>query len=275
MIFDTRVCNCYFKRPPKTRLPTPAALSGVECAEGQELYVAGGDIDTCFYRILAPKRAKSLFTLPPVKVKHLRALGHPCCKGYLDHDSVTPQLNVLPMDWSWSLWIAQCLHEDVGRECGQLAADHIVDRAPSQSLSINNVLHAKYVDNFIELGHDPATVALEANSLTAALNDKHLKVHEMFGPTSDATFVGLRFDGRRRQLRIGTRRLWKVRFAIDSLFARGSASGSVLESLIGHITWAMLVRRESLSILDASYEFCNCYPDTDAPLGIVLFASSN
>ena len=54
VILDTRIVNCLFKKPPKTRLPTPAALTSLETIAGQEVYFAGGDIDNCFYRIKAP-----------------------------------------------------------------------------------------------------------------------------------------------------------------------------------------------------------------------------
>ena len=35
-IFDTRVANCHFRKPPRTHLPTAAALSSVECSPDDE-----------------------------------------------------------------------------------------------------------------------------------------------------------------------------------------------------------------------------------------------
>ena len=77
-MFDTRLTNCYFGIPPKVRLPTASALSGVECLPGQELFFAGGDIDTCSYRISAPEAARKFFTLPPVRARHV---GEVCIDG--------------------------------------------------------------------------------------------------------------------------------------------------------------------------------------------------
>ena len=183
LIFDTRLTNCYFGPPPKVRLPTASALSGVECLPGQELFFAGGDIDTCFYRISAPEAARKYFTLPPVRARHV---GDVCIDGaVIDPDTlVYPQLLVLPMGWSWTLWIAQCIHEEAGVRSGQNRDDDIIDREPVVPLDSHCVKHCKYVDNFLEMGHDPTTVHSAAHNLTETLNDQNLTVHEMFGPAT-------------------------------------------------------------------------------------------
>ena len=71
LVLDTRVANCWFKDPPKARLPTASALCGIEAAPGQDLYFAGGDIDNCFYRFEAPAEAKRFFTLPGLRASFL------------------------------------------------------------------------------------------------------------------------------------------------------------------------------------------------------------
>ena len=103
MVLDTRVCNCFFREPPLTRLPTAAALASIEARDQFEVYFAGGDIDNAFYRIRVPDSAKKFMTLPRVKAKYVgecvvddRRVG---CETW-----VTPVLKVLPMGWSWSLW---------------------------------------------------------------------------------------------------------------------------------------------------------------------------
>ena len=44
LIFDTRICNCYFQAPPHVALPTAAALTGLEARAGETLYFSSGDI---------------------------------------------------------------------------------------------------------------------------------------------------------------------------------------------------------------------------------------
>ena len=65
VIFDTRIVNCYFHDPPKTRLPTAASFTSIETTPGDEIYFGGGDIEKAFYRVKCPDIAKQFFTLPP------------------------------------------------------------------------------------------------------------------------------------------------------------------------------------------------------------------
>ena len=61
LIFDTRIVNCLFVDPPKTKLPSAAALTSIESVPGEPLYFAGGDIDNAFYRFEAPVIAREFF----------------------------------------------------------------------------------------------------------------------------------------------------------------------------------------------------------------------
>ena len=71
------------------------------------------------------------------------------------------------------------------------------------------------------------------------------------------TFVGLYFDRESGRVKVSAQRLWRIRFAILFAFQRGRMSPRQLERLLGHITWAALVRREVLSILSACYKFAD------------------
>ena len=53
---------------------------------------------------------------------------------------------------------------------------------------------------------------------------------------------------------IQIRRLWQFKFSIDTL-KRKHVSGHALAVLRGHITWAMMLRREGLALLHHVYEF--------------------
>ena len=147
-----------FHDSPKVRLPTSAAFASVEC-RNETLYFSGGDIDNVFYRVAAPKNTRPYFTLPRIRAKHI---GCPVIGGIRTKadEWVTPRLRVLPMGWSWSLWFCQSLVEQVGRVSGQSDIDKIADRTSHPQLLPQTVEHAKYVDNFISLGHDPNSVSL-------------------------------------------------------------------------------------------------------------------
>lgn len=149
---------------------------------------------------------------------------------------------------------------------GQGADDHLLDRRAPPPLTSRNVLHAKYVDNFLSISHDPYTCVSSNNALSNRLNDSNLLVHEAFGPVTSGTFVGLHIDGLTKKVQVCHRRLWKLRFANDSVLSKGSVSGAILEVLMGHLTWACLVWREMLSMFDAIYDFMRAHHDTPTPL---------
>ena len=265
MILDTRIANCFFKSPPHTDLPTASAMSNIETRPGEFVYFSGGDIDNAFYRITAPDVAKPYFTLPRVRAGHV---GISEIDGVAVSPStyVTPSLEVLPMGWSWSLWICQCLHEEQGRRSGQVDDDMICDHQAVKPLCRSDVRHAKYVDNYLTIGHDPHTVELSATRLQAQLNSEGLATHEIISAKQHVTFAGLDFDGEHATVRVGVRRAWRLRLAIDHILGSKAISGAAIEVIVGHFTWSAMVRRESLSIVSACYEFIRTFREKTAEL---------
>ena len=51
------------------------------------------------------------------------------------------------------------------------------------------------------------------------------------------------------------RRLWKLRLGVLELLSQGWATGQLVEKLLGHLTFASLLRRELLSCFQAT---CFC-----------------
>ena len=68
-------------------------------------------------------------------------------------------------------------------------------------------------------------------------------------------WMGFHFDGNAHQIRLSWTRVWRLRYAIEYVLKRGFASGHDIQVLLGHITWAVLLRREALSILSSCYAF--------------------
>ena len=70
------------------------------------MYVSGGDIDNCFYRIGLPEGLQEFFPLPDIAAGYL---GLRVCEGapISASESVTPVLTVLPMGWSWAMHLVQ------------------------------------------------------------------------------------------------------------------------------------------------------------------------
>ena len=61
-------------------------------------------------------------------------------------------------------------------------------------------------------------------------------------------------------------RLRKLRGALRELLVRGKSSGKLLEVVLGHVTWAMLCRREGLALLDKCYSFIHASYEVVTPL---------
>ena len=74
IIFDTRIANCFFKAPPKTRLPTAAAWSAVE-APASGAFVATADLECAFYHMKLPSGMEEYFSLPAIDSTFLLEAG--------------------------------------------------------------------------------------------------------------------------------------------------------------------------------------------------------
>ena len=66
LIFDTRRVNQHFWRPWHCVLPTPASWAGLQLPSDSAYHMAQTDVNTAFYRILAPNGMSEFFILPSV-----------------------------------------------------------------------------------------------------------------------------------------------------------------------------------------------------------------
>ena len=161
LIFDTRLCNCYFHNPPHVELPTATAISAIEGRRGDQMYFSCGDISDYFYHIESPPHVRNLLSLPHIQGRFLDEELR-LRLGVGPGETLTPCLTVIPMGWSWALWIAQAVHEEKARLAGLTVEGRIRDRVPTPPLSTRDTIHALYVDNYMVCGHDPNTVQQEA-----------------------------------------------------------------------------------------------------------------
>ncbi|CAK0842032.1 unnamed protein product, partial [Prorocentrum cordatum] len=111
-----------------------------------------------------------------------------------------------------------------------------------------------YVDNFMILGSDRKAVQSGLDSVCRRLESLGLSVHELSAASQDISFVGVSFSEGSR-VSIKPSNLWRLRYGIEALLRRGVCSGSALQIVMGHVTWAALLRREVLSLFNASHQF--------------------
>ena len=91
-----------------------------------------------------------------------------------------------------------------------------------------------------------------ASDVGAELNRRGLPTHDV--ELCQET-LGWEFGDARPEVRITARRLWKLRLGTLELLREGWGSGQLVERIVGHFTFAALLRRELLSCFQAVYVF--------------------
>ena len=94
---------------------------------------------------------------------------------------------------------------------------------------------------------------------TPLLKELEIDIHEVSDADFCGSFVGLEIQ--RGRIFVKRKLIWRMNYAIEHLLRQRKCSGHALEILLGHITWLMLIRRESLCALKGVYEFVRCHYD--------------
>ena len=266
LIFDTRLLNQDFEEPPNTDLPSADAFTRMEMPEGHQFYIGSGDLSNAFYTLSVPEELGRMFTLPCIKARHL---------GLIDIDGtavrpdtqVLPYLTVLPMGWSWALHLCQLVIMNAINAAG-ISDSQIIGhkRGAVQLHDPDSIAVAGYVDNFGIFGCNPASVDQGRMRIAEQLRRWGLSVHEEEQAQLKGEFVGLFFNGEKGYVSIKPSRLLKLRAGIEDLLSKQFCTGRVLQLVLGHCTWAMMARRESLSILHHCYSFCHKFQNTPTRL---------
>ena len=120
-------------------------------------------------------------------------------------------------------------------------------------------IHTEYVDNFVALSQSPGLVCSLAAKVGKKLSERGLPTHEVEAGVG-LERLGWKFGDKLPIVQITPKRLWRLRLATQELLKEGRASGKLVEKLIGHFTFAALLRREVLSCFQAVYVFIRrCY----------------
>ncbi|CAK0816696.1 unnamed protein product [Prorocentrum cordatum] len=249
VIFDTRLATCAFTDAPRTQLPSASAWGRFETG-GTRVSVASADLDVAFYRAQVPEGMEEYFTLPPIAAKYSAPPGITVA-GVTGEDLVLPQVAVLPMGFSWALHLCQTVPQTSLCRAGFSPEDLVLDGHCGCQLSDDpaSVVGAGYVDNYFVLGGSAKQVGQRLRVVPGDLVRHGLSVHELEAPSQDRDVLGLSLrEGRCLSLR--TRNIWRLRAASRAATRRQAIGGFLLRVLAGHITWALLLRRELLCHCD-------------------------
>ena len=255
LILDTRAANQAFAKPRSSRLPTPAAWTSLELDSREVLYTATGDVADAFHRMRLPVHLRKYFRLPSIQCRFLERRLWP--SGCSELDYVCPEYATLPMGWCWSLFFCQSLLENAAREAGLRDDDRIEDRSWAGQVSKGRLVHAEYVDNFFVSGTDADLVQRGFNRLRAVLEQWGFRIHDVSDAAPVVEGLGLLIDGNAGRISLTAKRIWKLRLASIALCRRrGAPLPKIVEKIIGHFTFAMLIRRETLSVFSHVYRYC-------------------
>ena len=171
---------------------------------------------------------------------------------------VFPVFRVVPMGWSHALWVCQQCHEKVVDSIGSIPPVlRFHDGAPIPAP--RPFLHTQYVDNYVAISHEHGIAGRSAHEVAQALNQRGLPTHDVEDDVGGET-LGWKFSDTAAQVTMTPRRLWKLRLGVLELLSQGWATGQLVEKLLGHLTFASLLRRELLSCFQATYVFVRkCY----------------
>ncbi|CAE8609395.1 unnamed protein product, partial [Polarella glacialis] len=263
LIFDCRVVNRRFRRPPKIGLGSGASWARLEIPAGEVLYTAQSDIKDYFYSLTLPAGLSEFFCLPGIPVELLRLWGVPEDKGgFAGVDGVCfPCLTVVPMGWSWAMWLAQRAHQHQALVGSGLSVSRLlVDGAPAPELESGQPVMLPYCDNLNVSGIDKSRVQQAIEGAVQRLKEVGFIVHEEVAATLKVKSLGYSIDGGTGVVSANPEKLERLIKGMEHLSRRPYITGHQLEHILGHAVHVMLLRREFLSFFRACYDFIQkCY----------------
>jgi hypothetical protein len=255
LIFDTRCVNELFVDPETVTLPTAGVWTGLRVEPGDSLNLAQVEVEAAFYRIKSPPGLQEYFVLPPVHLPTLRRIRPDLCVDWAITDEwAGPRLCVLAMGWSWSLYFCQELLECMVERSGfprdkQIRNRHVVPPITTTPAA------ATYVDGVAVISGQPAPALAGVARVKNNLDSVGLSCKPADEPELEQVFTGLTFHRDTGRITVARGRIWRLRLGLHQLAKRGFATGEEIGRVLGHFTWACLVRRCLLSIFQATYRF--------------------
>ena len=279
LIIDGRYANEVFDDAPHVSLPSPELLAklidpslptgqvvvGAATAVNEsitkshtrvppkKLFVAKCDLSDFFYRFRIPTWMRTYFGLPSLSSDQLgltEQFGGECIMLW-------PTLTVLAMGWSHSVFITQNIHEYVLNT--MIPSMNPANRINcSNDLLINRMRHMVYIDDLIIIGYDRDEITAAQQQYITTVNNIQLLVKQskVVQPTTTGVdCLGVEVNG--DDMTVGVRPAKLMRLINDTMrmINGGVATGRTMAALVGRWTWAMLIKRSSLSVFSAVYRY--------------------
>lgn len=258
LILDCRGVNRRFRSPPSMSLSAGYSWAQLQVPDHKQLYVAQSDIKDYFYSLAMPEELQTLFSMPGIPSSLLRLWSVPAARGGdCNREGVSfPCLRVVPMGWSWAMWLSQRVHQQQCLVASGLSVERLLtDRRPPPSLEGGVPVMLPYADNLNVCGIDKDAVQNLKDKIVGHLRSLGFLVHEELDACTTADSLGYRIDGVHGIVQPIPRKLEQVRVAFEWLSRRPRVHSKVVEKLVGHAVHLMLIRRELLSLFRNLYDF--------------------
>ena len=262
LILDARLANCYFVDAPPVRLPSPSHLAQLQ-ATGP-FAVAKCDLSNFYHQLVLPEWIRPYFALPALTPREQASLASSTdlpssvrrALSGLGGSPLFPCCVTLPMGFSHSVFLAQCIHEHVLYSFSCLSPrDNLLNLL---SPLIDRPLHALYVDDCVLIGPSIADVRTQYSSVLEAYVKALLPVKQSKcteATTSAVTVLGVDICGAQRSITLSIDRHSRIIRSTAALLSSPLVSARDLARVLGAWTWQMLLRRPVLAVLKHSYRF--------------------
>ena len=226
-----------------------SASDGLGCASTDSaFYVSKLDLSNYYHSLLLPSWLSVFLCLPAIDPS-LFQLESTIGPWY-------PMCLTLPMGFSHAVYLAQCVHEYVLYSSGALSpSDNILTLTTP---FITRTLHLIYIDDLGLMGTKKTLVIECTERVKQAYAAVGLIVNaNKCIPATDepVEIIGVEACGRLGVLRINRHRQHAMLLSTCAILQLGEVSGLSLATVIGHWTWALLLRRPALSVLRHVYRF--------------------
>ncbi|CAK0909111.1 unnamed protein product, partial [Prorocentrum cordatum] len=114
---------------------------------------------------------------------------------------------------------------------------------------------AVYVDGVAVIGTQSAQTVQDCRSIAESLLAVGLVTKDMELPQDEQPFTGLIFEKGSGRISLSRSRIWRIRRAFQFAAEADKLTGVQMRMLLGHYTWAAMLRRPLLSVFAACYSF--------------------
>eukprot|EP00435_Cladocopium_sp_Y103_P009768 s2772_g2.t1 len=275
MVIDCRATNQLHTDPPVTRLASGRCYADLDLSEAGQAPLAYGreaDVADCFYRFGLPELSHYFAFDHALTAGEWEAFGVPASSCYdplvgkevktLGQQKLYPCLQVIPMGWSWALWLANEAVVNISKKHAPWVDGVLRERKPTPQLCDYRTVLGVYVDNITILGKSASDVDRRAECLQRSFDEVGVPI--VWTQTRAATkleSVGLVLDFEKGVLSNKPQRLWRFYLSTLALLKRRKLKGEVMQIWSGHFTAICSLAACGLSVLDSVYRFIEVAKD--------------